>query len=254
MKSGGGASSGSTTASAISVLAAVDVGASTVEKCPSSEVGAGLRKRLQKVTVEQLADASGSIARTSAYKGKGIVELEEVPEQGYTMRELYEVEDQAGADKYFASIFFMTRLRCIDGEDPLMPRWSTISGSSQFWTEGPLSREYLWGALHPILAKQVYECSSEELMNRAGKSAVWGLHFVSALIDRVHDAGRLVRSQHEKILTLRAANKELKAGVGQELVTVAERRVKELEGEVKKMWTELESLRSQRRDLKQEGL
>ncbi|RZR86861.1 hypothetical protein BHM03_00014146, partial [Ensete ventricosum] len=235
-----------------SALAAVDVGASTVEKCPSSEVGAGLRKHLQKVTVEQLADASGSIARTSAYKGKGIVELEEVPEQGYTMRELCKVEDQTGADKYFASIFFMTRLRCVDDEDPLMPRWSTISESSQFWTEGPLSGEYLWGALHPILAKQVYECSSEELMNRAGKSAVWGLHFVSALIDRVHDAGRLVRSQHEKILTLQAANKELKAGVGQELVTVDERRVKELEGEVKKMWTELESLRSQRRDLKQE--
>ncbi|RRT40549.1 hypothetical protein B296_00046892 [Ensete ventricosum] len=54
------------------------------------------------------------------------------------------------------------------------------------------------------------------------------------------------------ILTLRAANKELKAGVGQELVAFAELWVKELEGEVENMWTELESLRSQRRELEQD--
>ncbi|RWW82308.1 hypothetical protein BHE74_00009235, partial [Ensete ventricosum] len=135
---------------------------------------------------------------------------------------------------------------CVDGEDSLVPRWSTISGSSPFWTEGPLSREYLRGALHPTLVKQVYECSFEELMNRADKSAVWGLHFVSALIDRVHDVGQLVRSQHEKILALRAANKELKASVGQELAVVAEQRVKELEAKIERMGAELESHRSQR--------
>ncbi|RZS04901.1 hypothetical protein BHM03_00035298 [Ensete ventricosum] len=78
---------------------------------------------------------------------------------------------RAGADRYFASI--MTRLKCVDCEDPLVPRWSTISRSSPFWTEGPSSGEYLWGALHPTLAKQVYECSSEELINRASKLVVW---------------------------------------------------------------------------------
>ncbi|RWW56314.1 hypothetical protein BHE74_00036991 [Ensete ventricosum] len=127
----------------------------------------------------------------------------------------------------------MTRLKCVDSEDPLVPRWSTISGSILFWTEGPLSGEYLWGALHPTLAKQ-------------------GLHFVSALIDRVHDVGRLVRSQHDKILALRATNKELKASVGQELVATAERQVKELEAEIKRMRAELESHRSQRREFEQE--
>ncbi|RWW82078.1 hypothetical protein BHE74_00009477 [Ensete ventricosum] len=137
-----------------------DAGVSTVEKRPSSRVGAGLRKCLRKV-----------------------------PEPGYTMRELCEVEDRAGADKYFASI--MTRLKCVDSEDPLVSRWSTISESSPFWTEGPLSKEYLWGALRPILTNQ-------------------------------------------------------------ELVATAERRVKELEGEIEKIWTELESLRSQRRELEQE--
>ncbi|RZR71911.1 hypothetical protein BHM03_00008684 [Ensete ventricosum] len=233
MKSRGGVDSGSATLSAASAPAARDAGVSTVEKRPSSGAEAGLRKRLPKVATEQPANASGSTARTSTDKDKGTMELEEVPERGYTMRELCEVEDQAGADRYFTSI--MTRLKCVYGEDPLVPRWLTISGSSLFWTEGPLSSEYLRGALHPTLAKQVYECSSKELMNRAGKSVVWGLHFVSILIDRVHDAGRLVRSQHKKILALRAVNKELKA-----------------KAEIERMRAELESYRSQWRELEQE--
>ncbi|RRT69522.1 hypothetical protein B296_00008968 [Ensete ventricosum] len=61
-----------------------------------------------------------STARTSANKDKGMVELEEAPERDYTMQELCEVEDRAGADKYFASIIM--RLKCTDSEDPLVPR------------------------------------------------------------------------------------------------------------------------------------
>ncbi|RWW40730.1 hypothetical protein BHE74_00053819 [Ensete ventricosum] len=131
-----------------------------------------------------------------------------------------------------------------------MPRWLAISGSSLVWTEGPLAGEYLRGAIHPTLAKQVYEYSSEELMNKADKSA--GLHFISALIDWVHDAGRLIRSQHERILTLRAVNKELKLGGNQELLAVAEQRAKEYEDEAKQLRVELEYLRNLRRELEEE--
>ncbi|RZR97125.1 hypothetical protein BHM03_00026239 [Ensete ventricosum] len=141
MKSSGGAGSGLAAPSAASVLASRDVGVSMVEKRPSSGVEAGLRKRLQKAAAEQSTDASGSIARSSADKGKGTVEIREAPEQGYIMRELCKVENQARADRYFTSI--MTRLKGIEGEDPLVSRWSTISRSSLFWIEGPLSREYL---------------------------------------------------------------------------------------------------------------
>ncbi|RRT71583.1 hypothetical protein B296_00027437 [Ensete ventricosum] len=151
IKSDGGEGSGLTTSSATSALAVGDVGVSTVKKRLSSGVEAGLRKHLQKAAVEQPADAFGSTTRSSANKGKGTVELGEALERGYTMRELCELEDRAGADRYFASI--MTRLKGIEGEDPLVPRWSTIFGSSPFWTKGPLSGEYLWGALHPTLAK-----------------------------------------------------------------------------------------------------
>ncbi|RRT84867.1 hypothetical protein B296_00002241 [Ensete ventricosum] len=230
MKSDGEAGSRSAAPLAASAPGVGDAEVSTVEKRPNSGAGAGLRKRLRKVTAEQLADALRSTARTSADKGKGTVELEEVPERWYTMRELCEVEDRAMVDTYFASI--MTWLKCADNEDPLMMRWLIISGSSPFWTEGLLFGEYLLGVLHPALTKQVHECSSKELMNRVGKLVVW--------------------SQHQKILTLWAVNKELKAGVSQELVAIAGRWAKELEGKVEKMQTELESLRSQRRELEQE--
>ncbi|RRT45919.1 hypothetical protein B296_00021519 [Ensete ventricosum] len=46
--------------------------------------------------------------------------------------------------------------------------------------------------------------------------------------------------------------RDISARIDQELVAIAERRVKELEGEVEKIQTELESLRSQQRKLEQE--
>ncbi|RWV85877.1 hypothetical protein GW17_00052291 [Ensete ventricosum] len=134
--------------SAASAPTIVEVGASTVEKRPGTRDGVGLRKCLRKATPEQPIDALGSTTRTSTEKGKGVVELEEVPEQGYTLRELCEVEDRAGADRYFTSI--MTWLKAVDSKDPLAE-----------------------GALHLTLPKQVYEYSSKELMNRVDMLVVW---------------------------------------------------------------------------------
>ncbi|RZR74048.1 hypothetical protein BHM03_00031489 [Ensete ventricosum] len=153
------------------------------------------------------------------------VETEEAPERGYTLRELCEV-NCAGAEKYFTTN--MVLLKAAEGEDPLVPRWSAISGSSQVWTEGPLAGEYLRGAPHPILAKQVYECSSEELINKADRSAFWLA------------GSELARED----LALRFANKELKHGASQDLVAVVEFRVKVLEEDANKLRVELESLKS----------
>ncbi|RWW73863.1 hypothetical protein BHE74_00018224 [Ensete ventricosum] len=120
-----------------------------------------------------------------------------------------------------------------------MPRWSSISGSTRVWTEGPLAGEYLRGALHPTLVKQVYECSSEELMNSATKSTIWV-------------SGPSFLSLPTFVVVCFAANKELKVGAGQELVAATERRAKELEETVEKLRAELESLRSQWKNLEQE--
>ncbi|RWW82977.1 hypothetical protein BHE74_00008535 [Ensete ventricosum] len=106
------------------------------------------------------ADASRSTTVVPSGKGKELVPMEEAPEQGYTLRQLCEVEDHVWAERYFATVMMRLKVR-------------------------------------------------------------WGFHFITARINRVHDAGRLVRSQHERILALRAANKELKGRVDQDLVTIA---------------------------------
>ncbi|RRT54373.1 hypothetical protein B296_00038942 [Ensete ventricosum] len=127
MKSGGGVGSGSTIPSAANAFATVDIGAPMVEKHPSTGEGASLRKRPRRMASKQPTNASGSTARTPAEKGKGVVELEEAPKWGYTIRELCEVEDRAGSDKYFSSI--MMRRKCIDSEDPLVPSNRIIPNS-----------------------------------------------------------------------------------------------------------------------------
>ncbi|RZS18225.1 hypothetical protein BHM03_00050458, partial [Ensete ventricosum] len=193
MKFGNGASSRLVAPSAIHVSASIIAVGSMTEKRPSIDEGSSLRKRSKRVTPEQLTDASWSTTRVPTEKGKELVELEEAPEWGYTIRELCEMEDRVRVDKYFASI--MTWLKTIEGQDPMVPR---------------------------------------------------------ALIDRVHDAGRLIWSQHERILVLRAANKELKLGASQDLVTVTKLCVNGLEEDINKLQAELESLKNQRREMDQE--
>ncbi|RRT55668.1 hypothetical protein B296_00039855 [Ensete ventricosum] len=82
MKSDDGAGSGLMAPSVASVPTTGDAGGSMVEKRPSFGARAGLRKCLLKVAAEQPTDASGSTVMTSADKGKGTMELEEVPERG----------------------------------------------------------------------------------------------------------------------------------------------------------------------------
>ncbi|RRT34091.1 hypothetical protein B296_00043471 [Ensete ventricosum] len=264
MKSSSGGGSESVVPSTTSASATAT---STIEKRPNTSEGVSLKKHNKKEALEQPADALESTTRAPAGKGNDVDRGGPQARVHYTG--LVRGGGWVGVDKYFASI--MTRLKTTKGEDPLA-RWSTISESTQVWTDGPLAAEYLRGALHPALAKQVYECSS--VMNRVGKSTVWvnnpslhlffllffsfanfslyGLHFLSALIDRIHDVGQLVRHQHERILALWATNKGLKVGASQELVAIVERRAKELKGTIEKLRAELESLRSQWKDLEQE--
>ncbi|RRT59603.1 hypothetical protein B296_00034558 [Ensete ventricosum] len=131
------------------------------------------------------------------------------PRAGYTIRDLCEVEDHAGTDRYFASI--MMRLKTVEGEDPLVPRWLAIFGSTQVWTDGLLAAEYLRGGSAP----------------RPGKASVL------VLLQGAYEQGRQLMAN-------------------QELVTVAEHRVKQLQEDVKKLRAELESLKNQRKELEQE--
>ncbi|RZR74993.1 hypothetical protein BHM03_00047200 [Ensete ventricosum] len=147
MKSSDGTSSRLTVPSAIGASTSVAVARSTAKKRSSVDEGSSLRKCSRRGTSEQLAVTLESTTRVPVKKGKEPMETEEALERGYTFHKLCEVEDHVGAEKYFATI--MMQLKAAKGEDPLVPRWSAISRSSQVWTEGPLAREYLRGLYTP---------------------------------------------------------------------------------------------------------
>ncbi|RWV99157.1 hypothetical protein GW17_00037953 [Ensete ventricosum] len=60
-----------------------------------------------------------------------------------------------------------------EAEEPLKARWRNFITSTRVWTDGSVATEYVRGSLHPDLAKQLYEFSSEELIDRAAKSVDW---------------------------------------------------------------------------------
>ncbi|RWW53824.1 hypothetical protein BHE74_00039640 [Ensete ventricosum] len=128
MKSGGGVGSRSVASPTIDVSTSAAAAESLAEKRPSVDEGLSLRKCSRRETPEHQADASRSTTRVPSGKGKESVAMEEALERGYTLRKLCEVEDHAGAEKYFTTI--MTRLKVAEGEDPLMSRWSAIIGSN----------------------------------------------------------------------------------------------------------------------------
>ncbi|RWV80773.1 hypothetical protein GW17_00057900, partial [Ensete ventricosum] len=172
-------------------------------------------------------------------KGKEPIEVEEVLERGYSIRDLCEVEDRARANGYFTSV--MTRLNPGKGEELLMPRWSLIPGSAWVWTEGPLAMEYLRGALHPVLAKQFYECSSEELMNRAAKSTSEWRPCRSGPCRGL--TGSTPAREHHSALNRRAS---------QEVVATTEHQAKELQATVNQLRVELGSSENRCKNLEQE--
>ncbi|RWV76959.1 hypothetical protein GW17_00062283 [Ensete ventricosum] len=149
MKSDGSVDSGLAAPSTASASPTVEVVVSTAEKHPDTDEGGNLRKRSRGRLPSSLLAPPGVPPRPLPRRGK---------------------KDKAGANGYFTSI--MMRPSPGEGEEPLKLRWSSIPGSARVWTEGPLAGEYLRGALHPVLAKQLNECSSEELMNRATKSTI----------------------------------------------------------------------------------
>ncbi|RWV80933.1 hypothetical protein BHE74_00009951 [Ensete ventricosum] len=89
----------------------------------------------------------------------------------FPLRELCEVDDRAGKDRCFATQ--MLKLPRAKAEEPLKAWWPNLTSSTRVWTNGLVIMEYVRGALHPSLVKQLYECSFEELMDQAAKSAIW---------------------------------------------------------------------------------
>ncbi|RWW53401.1 hypothetical protein BHE74_00040109 [Ensete ventricosum] len=79
----------------------------------------------------QPTGATRSSMKALTEKAKESTEAEEVQERSYSVRELCEVDGRARVDRYFAT--HMSKLPQAEGDEPLTPWWSSLSGSNCFW-------------------------------------------------------------------------------------------------------------------------
>ncbi|THU68675.1 hypothetical protein C4D60_Mb08t06350 [Musa balbisiana] len=64
----------------------------------------------------------------------------------------------------------------LPAEEPRAPyaaRWSALKVDNRPWSDGETAQEFIRGALHPLLAKELYSSSSKVLVERAAMRLVW---------------------------------------------------------------------------------
>lgn len=66
----------------------------------------------------------------------------------------------------------MANLLMGESGTPYTSRWATLKVDSRFWADGSTTQEFSRGALHLVLAKELYCSPSMVLMDRATKSLV----------------------------------------------------------------------------------
>ncbi|THU58332.1 hypothetical protein C4D60_Mb03t13100 [Musa balbisiana] len=137
---------------------------------------------------------------------------------------------------------------------PYASRWMMLKADSHIWGDGPTAQEFIQGALHPALAKDLYCSLSEVLADRAAKSLVWVQCYTMALIDQVLDAGRVIERQSDTNAALRLENLELRVEGVPEAIAMAEEHASALDEEVSCLKTESEESRSHIRTLDDELL
>ena len=86
------------------------------------------------------------------------------------MRDLCRVS-RLGDEEYQAPI--MANLPTGAAGASYVPRWPGLKADSKVWADGSMAQEFIRGALHPLLAKELYGSTSEVLAERAAKSLVW---------------------------------------------------------------------------------
>ncbi|RWW46459.1 hypothetical protein BHE74_00047614 [Ensete ventricosum] len=98
-----------------------------------------------------------------------------------------------------------------DPDKEMKARWRGLKNSTKVWNDSSAAEEFERGLLHPQLARELYTLSSEVLLARAAKEMVLGQHFQMALLDRVHDAGRLITFIDYQISQLQQERDALKS-------------------------------------------
>ncbi|THU58926.1 hypothetical protein C4D60_Mb03t19630 [Musa balbisiana] len=154
------------------------------------------------------------------------------------MRDLCLVHSHAEGEQYQA--LSMVDLPAGESGTPYASWWLSLKDDNRIWVDRPIAQEFIRGALHPAMAKELYYSSSELLMDRAAKLFIWGKHYSMALIDRVWDARRVIEHLSDSNFTLRMEILELKAGMGPKVVVAAEQCALALDEEMNHLKAELE--------------
>ncbi|RZS28270.1 hypothetical protein BHM03_00061843, partial [Ensete ventricosum] len=110
-----------------------------------------------------------------------------------------------------------------DPEKELKARWTGLKNSTKVWNNSSAAEEFGRGLLHPQLARELYTLPSE------------GQHFQMALVDRVHDAGRLITFMDYRVKQLQEELDALKSRGGPKAVAEAEERASRLREELEKI-------------------
>ena len=66
----------------------------------------------------------------------------------------------------------MTDLLARELGAPYATRWPTLKADSRLWGDGLIAQEFVRGALHPGLAKDLYSSTSKVLAERVAKSLI----------------------------------------------------------------------------------
>ncbi|RZS13390.1 hypothetical protein BHM03_00044955, partial [Ensete ventricosum] len=159
-----------------------------------------------------------------------------VHERPRSMKDLFRTKVYKGDQGYYALL--MSDLGHQDPEKELQARWAGLRNSTKVWHTSSAAEEYERGILHPQLARELYTLPSEVLMARATKELVLSQHLQMALIDRVHDAGRLITFMDHRVKQQQEELDVLKSKGGPEAVAEAEERASRLKEELEKVKAE----------------
>ncbi|THU61033.1 hypothetical protein C4D60_Mb07t19010 [Musa balbisiana] len=166
-----------------------------LERASGSPTASRLTKKLKtavrKVSARSVArerDSAGPSRAAPSGEGPTVVDLSGGDPASRTlacpksMRDLCRVSRSEG-EEYRA--MGMTSLPAGVPGAPYAARWPDLKADSRIWADGATAQEFVRGALHPALAKELYGSTSEVLADRAAKSLVWVSSGVSFVVCRL---------------------------------------------------------------------
>ncbi|RRT37981.1 hypothetical protein B296_00057084 [Ensete ventricosum] len=127
----------------------------------------------------------------------------------------------------------------------MQARWPNLSYQTRVWDDSEAASEFDRGVLHLTLSKDLYTLPPEVLIAQAAKQIVLVRHhYQMALLDRVHDSGRLVTHKGNRASLLEAELEKLKSERDPKRRARAQQRVDELEADNGKLKLGLDELSS----------